>query len=301
MSNMNETIKILKNKIDTADAIIVGGASGMSAAAGFKFYYQRDEVFEKIAGSLENKYGFHNFFDALYNRYTTRGEHWAILIRTMKYIHDCYTGEPYIDLAELLEGKNYYIATTNQDAQFYHTFPDDKITRIQGDWRYWQCDNTCHDEIYYNKEQVFYLYDQIIDDALPNHLIPRCKHCGSEMSPWVRSRNFLEGAFYQKEMNRYKNFLRKHSNKQTLFLELGVGMMTPMFIKEPFMNMVYQWPKAFYATINPQHAIIPHEIRNKSLAIDDDIAITLKYLLGKSTDNMNLIDKNNVFNPSRIY
>lgn len=298
---MNQKISILKNKIEEADAIIVGGASGMSAAAGFKFYYQRDEVFEKIAGSLENKYGFHNFFDALYNRHTTRGEHWAMLIRTMKYIYECHTGDPYIDLAELLENKNYYIATTNQDAQFYRTFSEDKITRIQGDWRYWQCDNTCHDEIYYNKEHVFFLYDQIINDSLPKHLIPRCSHCGGEMSPWVRSRTFLEGDFYQKEMNRYRNFLHKHSNKKTLFLELGVGMMTPMFIKEPFMNMVYRWPNAYYATINPQHAIIPREIKDKSLAIDDDIAVTLKYLLGKSTENVNIIDKNNVFNPSRVY
>ena len=32
-------IEILKKKIQEAEAIIVGGASGLSAAAGFRFYY----------------------------------------------------------------------------------------------------------------------------------------------------------------------------------------------------------------------------------------------------------------------
>ena len=76
-------------------------------------------------------------------------------------------------------------------------------------------------------------------------------------------------------------------------------MMTPMFIKEPFMNMTFQWPDAFYATINPQHAIIPKEIADKSIAIDDDILKVLKELLGKPTDSIRQFDKNNVFDPSK--
>lgn len=75
-----EKIDLLRKKIDEADAIVVGGASGMSAASGFKFYYQCDDVFRRIAGSLEQKYGFHNFFDGLYDRQHTRGEHWAMLL-----------------------------------------------------------------------------------------------------------------------------------------------------------------------------------------------------------------------------
>lgn len=296
-----EQIDILRNKINESEAIIIGGASGMSAASGFKFYYQCDDVFRMIAGSLEEKYGFHNFFDGLYDRQHTLGEHWAMLIRVSKYIFDCETGETYSELAELLKDKNYYIATTNQDAQFFRVAKDELITRIQGDWRYWQCKRSCHDEIYFNKEQVYDLHEKIDYDALPDELIPRCPKCGSEMDVWIRSRNFLQGSFYQKEMRRYYDFLREYSNQRTLFLELGVGMMTPMFIKEPFMNMVYQRPKSFYATLNPQHAIVPKEIADRSIAISDDIAITLKQLLGKSTAGVKKYDPNELFNPSRIY
>lgn len=55
-------IEILKKKIQEAEAIIVGGASGLSAAAGFRFYYMNDATFkqialgdrESVAGSYEN-------------------------------------------------------------------------------------------------------------------------------------------------------------------------------------------------------------------------------------------------------
>ena len=42
-------IEILKKNIQKAEAIIVGGASGMSAAAGFRFYYMSDATFKQIA------------------------------------------------------------------------------------------------------------------------------------------------------------------------------------------------------------------------------------------------------------
>lgn len=292
-------IEKLKELINSADAIVVGGAAGMSAASGFKFYYQDDDVFRMLAGGLADKYGFKSMFDGFYDSRLTDGERWALVLRTIKYIYECETGETYTELAEILEGKDFYVVTTNQDAQFFRVFPNSKITRLQGDWRYFQCKNRCHDEIYYNHDLVMELCDKIVGDALPDNLIPRCPRCGAEMAPWVRSREFLEGKDYMREFERYMDFLKANMHRHVLFLELGVGMMTPMFIKEPFMNMVYQWPDAFYATVNPQHAIIPKEIAAKSLGIDDDINLVLKRILGKPVDHIKTDSK--IFNPKRIY
>lgn len=288
----------LRKAIQEAEAIVIGGASGMSAAAGFRFYYQNDDTFRQIAGKLGEKYNADGFFPLMYHPQIQKEEIWAALIREYKYLYECHTGEPYRDLAELLEGKNYYIATTNQDAQFFRTFPAEKISRIQGDFRYWQCKNTCTDEIYPNKKKVYALADKIENDRLSSELIPRCPHCGAEMIPWWRSREFLEGSYYQKEMKRYLNFLEANMNKKVLFLELGVGMMTPMFIKEPFINMVYRWPNATYAVINPKDTYVPNEIAKKSIAVEEDIAVALKKLLGKSTDHM-VSDVS--FEPGRVY
>lgn len=299
--NENEKIDTLREKINDAEAIIVGGASGMSAASGFRFYYADDDVFKNIAGGIRDKYRVYTYFDAYYDPRISREEHWAMMLRTIKYGYECETGETYSDLAELLQGKNYYIVTTNQDAQFFRVFSDEKITRLQGDSRYFQCKSRCHDVIYYNKEQVMQLYEEICEDTLPAEFIPRCPYCGGDMCDWVRSREFLQGKEYRHEYQRYIEFLKAHIHKKTLFLELGVGMMTPMFIKEPFMNMVYQWSNAFYATVNPQHAIIPKEIAAKSIAINDDIAFTLKRLLNKPTGHLKRDKQSEIFNPKRIY
>ena len=105
-----EKIELLRQKIDEADAIVVGGASGMSAASGFVFYYQEDDVFRRMAGGLAEKYDRHNMFDLFYDRRPSRGEQWALMLRVIHYIYECYTGETYTDLAELLKGKDYYIA-----------------------------------------------------------------------------------------------------------------------------------------------------------------------------------------------
>lgn len=48
--------------------------------------------------------------------------------------------------------------------------------------------------------------------------------------------------------------------------------MTPMFIKEPFWNMTYSLPDAYYITVNPKDAILPRELEGKGLAIQEDIA-----------------------------
>ena len=298
---MKEKIEILKQKINGADAIVVGTASGMSAASGLRFYYQDDDDYKQIAGGLRGKYGVYNLFDAYYDQRLCDEEHWALLLRTIKHLYEVETGETYVDLKEILEGKNYYIVTTNQDAQLFRVFPADKITRLQGDSRYFQCKNRCHDAIYYNKEMVYDLVDKIEGDRLPPKYIPRCPKCGGEMADWVRSREFLQGREYEKELKRYMDYLKANMNKKVLFLELGVGMMTPMFIKEPFMNMTYQWPDAFYVTINPKHAIIPKEIASRSLDINEDIAIVLKELLGKPTDHLKHKDNGEIFDSSRVY
>lgn len=68
----------------------------------------------------------------------------------------------------------------------------------------------------------------------------------------------------------------ENKDKNILFLELGVGRMTPMFIREPFWNMTYSWPKAFYIAINPQDALLPKELKEKGFTIKEDIAGVLE-------------------------
>ncbi|MCQ4770409.1 hypothetical protein NE579_08025 [Intestinimonas massiliensis] len=84
---------------------------------------------------------------------------------------------------------------------------------------------------------------------------------------------------YREEYNKLNTFLTANKDKSILFLELGVGRMTPMFIQEPFWNLTYALPNAFYITINPRDAILPEELKEKGLAIREDIAKVLSDVL----------------------
>ena len=106
----------------------------------------------------------------------------------------------------------------------------------------------------------------------PRQNDPPLSKMRSQMEPWVRGYTFLEGAKYRDEYRKINEFLEKNKEKKILFLELGVGRMTPMFIQEPFWNLTYSLPKAFYITINPKDALLPEEIEQKGLAIKEDIA-----------------------------
>ncbi|PAV28695.1 hypothetical protein CIL05_15540 [Virgibacillus profundi] len=71
----------------------------------------------------------------------------------------------------------------------------------------------------------------------------------------------------------------KNKFKKILFLELGVGTMKPMFIKEPFWEMTNSLPSASYISVNPNDAVVPGKIEEKGLAINEDIARVLQDVL----------------------
>ena len=269
--------RTLLDKLNSAEAILVGAAAGMSASCGYNFFYQNDAIFQKYLGDFHKKYGFTGAFNGFYYHYPSPEAHWAFLVRMGYMEYECPTGQPYYDLMELLEGKNYHIMTTNQDFQFTRVVSEEKLSAIQGDFRYYQCSRRCHDQIYYNKDMV-YAMNAAIDENLciPAKMIPRCPKCGAQMEPWVRGYTFLEGAKYRDEYRQINDFLEQNTEKKILFLELGVGRMTPMFIQEPFWNLTYSLPKAFYITINPKDALLPGEIEQKGLAIKEDIALVLQ-------------------------
>ena len=61
-----EQVKVLVEHIQDAGAIVVGAASGMSAAAGYRHYYEHDKDFVDNLGDFEKKYGYRNSFDGFY-------------------------------------------------------------------------------------------------------------------------------------------------------------------------------------------------------------------------------------------
>ncbi|MCR5008056.1 MAG: macro domain-containing protein [Oribacterium sp.] len=74
-------------------------------------------------------------------------------------------------------------------------------------------------------------------------------------------------------------FCNRYVGKHMLYLELGVGMNTPVIIKFPFWKAVERNIKAFYACINYGESGCDKKIAKRSLCMDADIVKVLRDLI----------------------
>jgi NAD-dependent SIR2 family protein deacetylase len=126
------------------------------------------------------------------------------------------------------------------------------------------------------------MYEQQKDMRIPSELIPHCPVCGKPMSMNLRADDtFVEDEGWHKAAGRYHEFLDTHNGRHILFLELGVGMNTPVIIKYPFREMTYANPNAVYACLNFGEAYVPDEIEEQSICINGDIREVLNSIAEK--------------------
>ena len=222
----SEQIHRLVQEVKEADCVVVGGASGLSAAGGGDFYYEDNDSYRKYFRPFAEKYHFKGAFAGMMHPWKTREEYWGYLATFLHTTQTAPVRHSYLDLDALLKGKDFFILTTNQDTQFVKLYPEEKVAEIQGDHRFFQCAACCTDDTW---DAVKPVADMVAamgsDTKIPTDLIPRCPHCGGEAFPWVRGYgNFLQGKKYE-EISRY---VLEHKDSKILFLELGVGRMTPV-------------------------------------------------------------------------
>ena len=269
--NISDNIKKLKEKIRTADAVVIGAGAGLSTAAGFTYDGER---FEKYFSDFRQKYGFEDMYSGGFYPYQTPEEHWAYWSR---YIFvNRYMDPPtdlYNKLYEAVKDKDYFVITTNVDHCFQKAgFDKKRLFYTQGDYGLFQCSEPCCQETFDNEAVVFEMLNRQKDMKIPTELLPVCPHCGKPLTMNLRSDDkFVEDEGWHLASERYQNFLRTRANEKILFLELGVGYNTPVIIKYPFWQMTAKNPNATYACVNKGQAVCPPEIRHKSICIDVDI------------------------------
>lgn len=273
--NFSDSVEKLKNEIDTADAIIIGAGAGLSSSAGFDYGGER---FERYFSDFHKKYGITDMYSGGFYPYETPEEYWAWWSRhILVNRYDCPVGKPYTDLLKLVKDKDYFVLTTNVDHQFQRAgFDKKRLFYTQGDYGLWQCSYSCHDKTYDNEDTVRAMAMEQKDMKIPTELIPHCPVCGRPMTMNLRCDNsFVQDAGWYAAANRYEDFIRRHKNLHVLYLELGVGMNTPVIIKYPFWQMTAANPKAIYACLNLRESYCPSEIAKQCLCLQGDIGNVL--------------------------
>ena len=272
-------IQKLKAALDEADAVVIGAGAGLSTSTGFIYDGER---FHKYFSDFEAKYGFHDMYSGGFYPYDTSEEHWAYWSRYI--LINRYTDAPkpvYSDLLRLVNGKDYFVITTNVDHCFQRAgFDKKRLFYTQGDYGLFQCSEPCCQETWDNEALIRRMFTEQNDMKIPSELIPICPHCGKPATMNLRSDNrFVEDEGWHQAAERYANFLRTREEQKILLLELGVGYNTPVIIKYPFWQMTAQNPRATYACINRGEVFCPDEIVDRAICIDGDIGEVLEKTL----------------------
>lgn len=275
------------DRIEGADAVVIGAGAGLSTSAGFTYSGAR---FEKYFADMERAYGFHDMYSGGFYNYDSPEKLWGFWCRYI-YINR-YMDAPkpvYHDIFERVKDKNYFVLTTNVDHCFQKAgFDKNRLFYTQGDYGLFQCSQPCHKETYDNEEIITKMVlsegyeikdgrlvkpkESDVSMEIPSELVPVCPKCGRPMSMNLRSDcTFVQDAGWYAAAERYESFLRENRNTKTVFVELGVGYNTPGIIKYPFWQMVENNPKASYICINKGEAYVPREIADRSVCIDGDI------------------------------
>ena len=271
----------LKQALHDADTVIIGAGAGLSTSAGFTYSGAR---FAQYFSDFAARYGFSDMYTGGFFPYPTKEEFWAYWSRYIFVNRYMDAPKPaYGNLLKLLQGKDYFVITTNVDHCFQKAgFDKKRLFYTQGDYGLFQCSDPCCQETWDNETIVREMVDRQKDLRIPTELLPICPHCGKPMTMNLRSDDkFVEDEGWHAAAERYESFLRTRKGQKILYLELGVGYNTPVIIKYPFWQMTARNPSAVYACVNQGQAACPKEIAEQAVCIDGDIGEILARLSEK--------------------
>jgi len=297
IENTAENIEKLRKEIETADAIVIGAGAGLSTSAGYTYSGER---FYRYFSDFKEKYGISDMYSGGFYPFPDMETYWGWWARQI-YVnrYDQPENEVYKNLLGLVQDKNYFVITTNVDHQFQLSgFDKKRLFYMQGDYGLWQCVSPCRQVTYDNEKQVREMllatgfltvkdgkYE--IDFAnksnwkmeIPTELIPYCPDCDEYMNMNLRCDDtFVQDDGWYAAKAQYETFIKEHEKGHVLYMELGVGANTPVWIKYPFWRMTNNNPEAVYACLNYGEAYAPREIVKRSICLDGDIAEALRKL-----------------------
>lgn len=276
----SERIDLARSAIDNADAVLIGAGAGLSTAAGLR--YSGPEFEREFADYIE-RYRFPDLYSSAFHEFATEEERWTRWARHIDFIRFRPGAMPlYRELLELVADKEYFIITTNVDAQFRKAgFDSSRIFEVQGDYGLMQCAKGCHNTLYDDCMTVKTINANASDMTVDSRFVPRCPVCGGKMDVHVRvNGNFVEDEEWHNMMHRYYSFLEKHQKSNLVLLELGVGFNTPTIIRFPFEQITFENPSTTLIRINDAFPNPSSEIERQTVPFSEDITtvlVSLKY------------------------
>jgi len=178
---------------------------------------------------------------------------------------DPHIRQAYEALSRLLEGKDYFIVTTNTDAAIYDSPLDkEKIVAPCGNETWRQCSKACTKDIWEPGE--------IPDDV--------CPHCGAPLTGNTREAETYIEEGYLPQWQRYTRWLAMTMNRELLVLELGEGFQVPTVIRWPFEKTVFFNRKSHMYRVHQSLSQVTEEIGDRAAAVPENSVEWIKKLCG---------------------
>ncbi len=265
-------------KLRNADYVLIGAGAGLSTAAGAQY---GGSFFKENFGEFQDKYGSGPYMQDMYSAgfypYPDEESFWGYWSKQalLAGIEADYTPLHRIIL-EMMEGKRYFVLSTNADGQFEKAgFPQKQIFCTQGDYAHIQCAAGCHQKIY-NGVDMFRQMNQARKDCrIPSYMVPKCPVCGGAMNMNLRcDHHFVEDESWHRAESRFGDFISEmlsDSSNNVVLLELGVGFNTPTIIRYPFEKLVRDNKSVSLIRLNLGEAIVPGSFGDRAVGIDCDL------------------------------
>lgn len=274
--NLSERIAEMRRLIDKADYVLIGAGAGLSAAAGLDY---SGKEFQKEFRPWIERYGFTDLYTSSFYPFETEEERWAYWAKHIWFSRFRPEGtDLYCTLLEAVGQKDYFVITTNVDAQFEKSgFDREKIFATQGDYGYLQARSGSPKTLVYNEQWVKQALEAMDDCRIPTSLIPKHPLTGERMSPNLRcDDSFVEDEQWDRQAAAYRSFVEKTWGKRIVLMELGVGFNTPSIIRFPFEQMAARQPDASLIRFNRDYPQLSLQGVSRFIPFTEDIPTVLK-------------------------
>lgn len=277
-NSLSERIAHVGRLIADADYILIGAGAGLSAATGLDY---AGKEFEREFQPWIERYGITDLYSSSFYPFKTEEERWAYWAKHIWFSRFRTGGtELYHNILQLIKGKEYFVITTNVDAQFEKSeFAREKIFATQGDYAYLQARSGSTKTLVYNESWVKQALAATIDCKVPTELIPHHPLTGELMSPNLRCDDtFVEDERWHRQKEAYHEFVGKAWGHKLLLLEFGVGFNTPSIIRFPFEQMAASNSNVSLVRFNRDHPQLMQENVFNFTCFTEELGVVVKRL-----------------------
>lgn len=234
--------------VQEADFVLIGAGAGMSVEAGVN--YHDTKTFAAMHPGMVKR-GFKYPYQLVgFDDWESPQLAWGYLAAHVTHV----MGVPvphkptYGSLAQLVEGKDSFVITSNVDTLFHrHGFDTDRIYTPQGDWRYMQCKKPCRPDAYWRSEETIAKlmsgYSRATGEVDSKQELPTCPFCGSsDVFSSVRGGRWFLDSPYEAAAQRFDDWLLRvqkavttnstaKAPKRVVVFDIGTGFNTPSVVR----------------------------------------------------------------------